>query len=109
MFHQGVQSLRSNGNALDAVVETVVVLEDSPMTNAGFGSNLTLNGTVECDASVMDGSNLQYGAIGAVSGIKNPVLLAKRLCEQQSIKFAYGRIPPRCYYSFEMLMIHEHC
>ncbi|EFN66280.1 Threonine aspartase 1 [Camponotus floridanus] len=90
----GAQSLTCNGNALDAVVETVMVLEDSPMTNAGFGSNLTLNGTVECDASVMDGNNLQYGAIGAVSGIKNPVLLAKRLCEQQSIKFAYGRIPP---------------
>ncbi|XP_020283947.1 threonine aspartase 1-like isoform X2 [Pseudomyrmex gracilis] len=71
-----------------------MVLEDSPMTNAGFGSNLTWEGTVECDASVMDGSSLQFGAVGAVSGIKNPVLLAKRLCEQQSIKFAYGRIPP---------------
>jgi len=93
--------LTCNGNALDAVVETVMVLEDSPMTNAGFGSNLTLNGTVECDASVMDGNNLQYGAIGAVSGIKNPVLLAKRLCEQQSIKFAYGRIPPR--YTFNII------
>lgn len=105
MFYQGAQSLKSNGNALDAVVETVVVLEDSPMTNAGFGSNLTLNGTVECDASVMDGSSLQYGAVGAVSGIKNPVLLAKRLCEQQSIKFAYGRIPPRYYSNLKMLMI----
>jgi len=72
------------------------------MTNAGFGSNLTLNGTVECDASIMDGSNLQFGAVGAVSGIKNPVLLAKRLCEQQSIKFAYGRIPPR--YTFNIIL-----
>lgn len=97
--------MTSNGNALDAVVETVVVLENSPMTNAGFGSNLTLNGTVECDASVMDGSNLQYGAVGAVSGIKNPVLLAKRLCEQQSFKFAYGRIPPRYYSIYKMLTI----
>lgn len=71
------------------------MLEDSPLTNAGFGSNLTVNGTVECDASVMDGTNLQFGAIGAVSGIKNPVFLAKRLCEQQSKKIGYGRIPPR--------------
>lgn len=102
MFFKGAQSLTCNGNVLDAVVETVMVLEDSPMTNAGFGSNLTLNGTVECDASIMDGNNLQYGAIGAVSGIKNPVLLAKRLCEQQSIKFAYGRIPPR--YIFNIIL-----
>lgn len=87
--------MTSGGSALDAVVKATVVLEDSPMTNAGFGSNLTMNGTVECDASVMDGSSLQFGAVGAVSGIKNPVLLAKRLCEQQSVKFAYGRIPPR--------------
>ncbi|KAG7202833.1 hypothetical protein KM043_009986 [Ampulex compressa] len=90
----GIQNLRSGGNALDAVVEAAITLENSALTNAGFGSNLTLDGTVECDASVMDGSNLQYGAVGAVSGIKNPVLLAKRLCEQQSIKIAYGRIPP---------------
>lgn len=76
-------------------MEAVIILENSPLTNAGFGSNLTLEGTVECDASVMDGTALQFGAIGAVSGIKNPVLLAKRLCEQQSIKIAHGRIPPR--------------
>ncbi|XP_031838321.1 taspase 1 isoform X2 [Nomia melanderi] len=71
-----------------------MILENSALTNAGYGSNLTLEGTVECDASVMDGSTLQFGAVGAVSGIKNPILLAKRLCEQQSIKIAYGRIPP---------------
>ena len=43
------------------------------MTNAGLGSNLTLHGTVECDASVMDGQN-GFGAVGAVSG---EVLLAR--------------------------------
>ncbi|XP_624615.1 threonine aspartase 1 isoform X2 [Apis mellifera] len=90
----GIQNLKTGGSSLDAVVETVIVLENSPLTNAGFGSNLTLEGTVECDASVMDGTTLQFGAVGAVSGIKNPVLLAKRLCEHQSVKIAYGRIPP---------------
>ncbi|XP_076235332.1 taspase 1 isoform X2 [Calliopsis andreniformis] len=89
-----IQNLKNAGNTLDAVVEAVIVLENSPLTNAGFGSNLTLEGTVECDASIMDGTTLQFGAVGAVSGIKNPVLLAKRLCEQQSTKIAYGRIPP---------------
>ncbi|KAK2576807.1 hypothetical protein KPH14_005443 [Odynerus spinipes] len=90
----GIHNIKSGGSALDAVVDATIVLEDSPLTNAGFGSNLTVDGKVECDASVMDGTNLQFGAIGAVSGIKNPVFLAKRLCEQQSKKIGYGRIPP---------------
>lgn len=90
----GIQNLKNGGSSLDAAVETVIILENSPLTNAGFGSNLTLEGTVECDASVMDGTTLQFGAVGAVSGIKNPILLAKRLCEHQAVKIAYGRIPP---------------
>ena len=44
------------------------MLQDSQWTNAGLGSNLTLDGTVECDASIMDGQSLHYGAVGAVSG-----------------------------------------
>lgn len=95
IFSQAIQNLKTAGNTLDAVVEAVIVLEDSPLTNAGFGSNLTMEGTVECDASIMDGTTLQFGAVGAVSGIKNPVSLAKSLCEQQSTKISYGRIPPR--------------
>ena len=44
------------------------MFKDSQWTNAGLGSNLSLAGTVECDASIMDGKSLQYGAVGAVSG-----------------------------------------
>ncbi|KAG8041473.1 hypothetical protein G9C98_002766 [Cotesia typhae] len=90
----GIENLKLGGRSLDAVVEATTILEDSSLTNAGFGSNLTLNGDVECDASVMDGNKLSFGAVGAVSGIKNPVSLAKRLCEHQSSKISYGRVPP---------------
>ncbi|XP_012280720.1 threonine aspartase 1 [Orussus abietinus] len=91
---KGIDSLRCGHTALDSVVEATIVLENSPLTNAGYGSNLTLDGKVECDASVMDGTNLQFGAVGAVGGIKNPVVLAKRLCQQQSVETTHGRIPP---------------
>uniref|UniRef100_A0A8C3M1K3 Threonine aspartase 1 n=1 Tax=Chrysolophus pictus TaxID=9089 RepID=A0A8C3M1K3_CHRPC len=70
-------------------------VQDSPFTNAGMGSNLNLLGEIECDASIMDGKSLNFGAVGALSGIKNPVSVANRLlCEGQKGKLSAGRIPP---------------
>ncbi|XP_022183724.1 threonine aspartase 1 [Myzus persicae] len=91
---KGLEVLKNNGSALDAVAVATMVLEDSPLTNAGYGSNLTWNGAVECDASIIDGSNMHYGGVGAVSGIKNPIALAKLICENQNLKMSFGRIPP---------------
>ena len=48
-----------------------------------MGSNLTVSESVECDASIMDGHTLQYGAVGAVQGVKNPILVAKSLLQTQ--------------------------
>ncbi|XP_074065529.1 threonine aspartase 1 isoform X3 [Macrotis lagotis] len=76
-------------------VHTFHALMDSPFTNAGMGSNLNLLGEIECDASIMDGKSLNFGAVGALSGIKNPVSVANRLlCEGQKGKLSAGRIPP---------------
>jgi beta-aspartyl-peptidase (threonine type) len=69
------------GSALDAVEAAVSVLEDHPRFNAGRGSVLTSAGSVEMDASVMEGDRLTNGAVAAVTGIRHPVSLARRILE----------------------------
>ncbi|HHX8535687.1 isoaspartyl peptidase/L-asparaginase [Vibrio alginolyticus] len=73
----GHQILDTGGEALDAVVAAVKVLEDSPNFNAGKGSVLTNNEMVEMDASAMDGRNLAAGAVAGVRHIRNPIELAR--------------------------------
>lgn len=73
----GHNVLAKSGDALDAVVAAVKVLEDSPNFNAGKGSVLTNKEMVEMDASVMHGLGMDAGAIAGVRHIKNPVELAR--------------------------------
>jgi beta-aspartyl-peptidase (threonine type) len=78
----GWRALAAGGTALDAVEASVRSLEDHPRFNAGRGSVLTSAGTVETDASIMEGDHLRNGAVAAVSGVRNPVALARRILEE---------------------------
>jgi L-asparaginase / beta-aspartyl-peptidase len=78
---RGWATLRRGGSALDAVEGCVAAMEDHPRFNAGYGSALTERGTVECDASIMEGDRLQAGAVGALSGVWSPIGLARRVME----------------------------
>lgn len=79
--------LAKGGSALDAVEAAVIVLEDSPMFNAGKGSVFSAEGKHEMDASIMSGCNLEAGAVAMVSGVKNPVSLARMVMEKSSHVF----------------------
>ncbi|KAI7903997.1 putative threonine aspartase [Cokeromyces recurvatus] len=86
---------QENGTAIEAVTKAIQHLEDNPVTNAGYGSNLTLTGTVECDASLMSGEYGTFGAVGAVCGIKNPIKTAYQMViEAEKGLLSLGRIPP---------------
>ena len=50
-------------SALDAVEAATRSMEDSGVLNAGCGSHLTEEGTVEFDAMIMDGETLNTGKL----------------------------------------------
>jgi len=76
----GWNVIQAGGPALDAVEAAVAALEDDPVFNAGTGSSLNRDGVVEMDAALMSGT-LEAGAVAAVSGIRNPIRLARKVLE----------------------------
>jgi L-asparaginase / beta-aspartyl-peptidase len=75
----GIEILKDGGSSLNAVVAAVVSLEDNPLFNAGKGSVFNHKGAHEMDASLMEGKNLDAGAVAGISGIKNPIELAMKI------------------------------
>lgn len=110
-----MKCLKGGGSATEAVEAAIVVLENNDITNAGYGSNLTVDGTVECDATIVDHFG-RSGACGAVgrkcldklsahshldpltsfvsSDIKNPISLAKLILDTSLKPLSLRRVPP---------------
>lgn len=74
--------LAAGGAAADAVEAAVVVLEDDPLFNAGYGAVLTDAGGVELDAAIMTGLDGAAGAVGALGGFPNPVRIAREVMRE---------------------------
>lgn len=77
--------LIAGGSAVAAVEAAVRVLEDDPTFNAGRGSVLNAAGQVECDAAIMDGSDLSVGGVAAVRTLRNPISVARRMLPEQPV------------------------
>lgn len=89
-LRNGYRVMEQGGTAINAVETAVKYLEDSPLFNAGRGSVFTAEGTHEMDAAIMDGSNLKAGAVSLITGIKNPVVLAKDIMDKSYHVFLAG-------------------
>lgn len=86
----GFEILKNGGSAIDAVETSVKLLEDSPLFNAGKGSVFTAEGTHEMDAAIMEGKHLEAGAVSLITGIKNPVSLARDVMDKSYHVFLAG-------------------
>jgi len=87
----GEEILRSGGSSLDAVEQVIKLMEDSPLFNAGKGAVFTNAGRNELDASIMDGSDLNAGAVAGVGDIRNPISLARLVMEKSEHVMLTGK------------------
>lgn len=114
---QAMRCMKAGGLSTDAVAVAIQLLEDNDITNAGIGSNLSIEGQVECDATIVDHLG-RSGACGAVPSkfyfscslgfvglrladtelcavdIKNPILLAKLILDTSLVSLPLRRVPP---------------
>jgi len=88
---EAYEILKNGGSGLEAVERAVMTMEDSDLFNAGKGSVFTAEGKHEMEASIMCGKTLEAGAVANVRNIKNPVLLSKKVLENEDFVFLSGK------------------
>jgi len=87
----GYETLQAGKSSLDAVEQTIHVLEDSPLFNAGKGAVFTHNGKNELDASIVDGRTLEAGAVAGVTVVRNPISAARAVMEKSEHVMLVGK------------------
>lgn len=81
-LQKGYDIISAGGSSLDAVEQTIHILENNPLFNAGKGAVFTNQGRNELDASIMDGFTGQAGAVAGVTILKNPISAARAVMEK---------------------------
>ena len=88
---KGWELLNEGKSSELVVIETIKILEDSPLFNAGKGSVFNSEGRVENDASIMRGNDLNAGASSGTSNVKNPITLAADVMNHSDYVFLSGK------------------
>jgi len=81
----GAALLEKGASSLEAVEAAILILEDDPVFNAGFGSMLNADGEAEMDAAIMEGKHLGAGAVAAIQGVRHPITVARRLLKTDTV------------------------
>src|ERR1700710_515003 len=87
----GFAVLEEGGSAVNAVKAAIVILEDNLLFNAGRGSVFTKKGVQEMDAAIMEGKNLDAGAVAGIRNVRNPIELAAEVMYNSNHVFLSGK------------------
>ena len=90
-LHAGGERLGAGGDAIEAVCAAVMVMEGFPLFNAGYGSVLCSDGSVEMSAAVMRGSDRAAGAMALLRRTRHPIAAARTLLEEPVVMLAGER------------------
>ncbi len=82
VLERGGDLLSGGASALDTVEATVRMMEDDEKFNAGKGAVFSAAGLNELDAAIMDGRNLNAGAVASVTTVRNPISLARLVMDK---------------------------
>lgn len=102
--NKGASVLQGGGTAIDAVEQAVRAMERGGLFNAGCGSAMRADGSVQMDASIMDGWSLDIGAVTCIENVEHPISVARALLDEPQIlligehatKFARMKGFPAC-------------
>jgi len=82
-LYAGVDALKAGGSALDAVEAATRLVESNPDdTSVGMSGIPNILGVQEMDASLMCGTTLRTGAVGALKGFLHPISVARKVLEE---------------------------
>jgi beta-aspartyl-peptidase (threonine type) len=90
ILKKGHEELKAGKAAIDVVQTAIETYENSGLFNTGKGAVRTSQGTVELDASIMDGKTMAAGAVGSVKDVKNPIRLARMIKDKTKHLFIVG-------------------
>ena len=107
ILERGQAILRRSGTALDAVETCASLLEDDPLFNAGRGSVLNEHGKITMDAAIMDGRNLDAGAVAGIHRIVHPIKLARLVLEESDHVMLIGDGALRLARTHKMKLVPE--
>jgi beta-aspartyl-peptidase (threonine type) len=93
----GLSTLMNGGSVLDAAEVCTLFMENCGELNAGKGARPNEDGILELDAMIIDGQNLDFGSVAAISGVQNPISLARYIMEKTDYKFFAGTNARRVY------------